>query len=241
MNTVTVHVRAGQVADRRMFSPPARSRRRTQPAIIEVEFGPACPADTTAKDHRNLAQVLGSSQTFRDYQRAFGEVTGLPLTLRPVIAWQLAHQGGRHQNAFCALIAQANRCCSDCLQMQQRVCEGATGAAKIRRILDTYRSVPPTTFGGVAVTKFQDFGREPVRDADGDPIPGSDFYIVTLANGWSFAARGSGTEPKMKFYVFAQAPVTDAAALPAVKAKVKGELERIKNLVEADARTRAEG
>jgi len=118
--------------------------------------------------------------------------------------------------------------------------EGATGAAKIRRILDTYRSVPPTTFGGVAVTKFQDFGREPVRDADGDPIPGSDFYIVTLANGWSFAARGSGTEPKMKFYVFAQAPVADIAALPAVKARIKVELEGIKSLIETDARSRAE-
>src|SRR6185369_17916319 len=81
--------------------------------------------------------------------------------------------------------------------------EGASGAAKIKRILDTYRSAPPKEFGGIAVTQFQDFGRQTIRDADGEEIPKQDFYVVTLANGWSFAARGSGTEPKMKFYVFA--------------------------------------
>jgi phosphoglucomutase len=119
--------------------------------------------------------------------------------------------------------------------------EGATGAAKIKRILDTYRSAPPTAFGGVAVAKFEDFGRQDIFDADGEAIPKQDFYVVTLANGWSFAARGSGTEPKMKFYVFANAPVANATALPAVKTQVKAELERIKSLIEADAKTRAEG
>ncbi len=119
--------------------------------------------------------------------------------------------------------------------------EGATGAAKIKRILDTYRSAPPSGFGGVAVTQFQDFGRQDIRDADGELIPKQDFYVVTLANGWSFAARGSGTEPKMKFYVFANAPVPAAAALPAVKAQVKTELDRLKSHIEADAKTRAEG
>ena len=85
--------------------------------------------------------------------------------------------------------------------------------------------------------QFQDFGRQVILDADGEAVPKSDFYVVTLGNGWSFAARGSGTEPKMKFYVFAQAPVGDLEALPAVKARVKTELERLKSLIDADART----
>ena len=119
--------------------------------------------------------------------------------------------------------------------------EGASGAAKIRRILETYRAQSPKQFGGVAVAKFEDFGRQDILDADGDKIPKQDFYVVTLANSWSFAARGSGTEPKMKFYLFANAPVPNAAALPAVKALVKAELERIKSLIESDAKTRAEG
>ncbi|MBC8010547.1 MAG: phospho-sugar mutase, partial [Burkholderiales bacterium] len=100
---------------------------------------------------------------------------------------------------------------------------------------------PPTAFGDVAVTKFEDFGRMDIRDADGELVPKQDLYVVTLANGYTFAARGSGTEPKMKFYVFAKAAVKDASALPAVKAAVKTELDRVKALIEADAQGRAEG
>jgi len=119
--------------------------------------------------------------------------------------------------------------------------EGATGAAKIKRILDTYRSDSPKAFGDVKVAKFQDFGVETIIDADGEQIPKQDLYFVTLANGYTFAARGSGTEPKMKFYIFGHADVKNAEELPAVKAKVKVELDRIKALIEADAKARAEG
>lgn len=119
--------------------------------------------------------------------------------------------------------------------------EGASGAAKIKRILETYRSVPPTAFGETKVTKFQDFGREKFYDADQELIPAQDLYLVTLANGYSFAARGSGTEPKMKFYLFAQEPAKSPADLPAAKAKAKATLDALKALIEADARQRAEG
>jgi len=118
--------------------------------------------------------------------------------------------------------------------------EGATGAAKIKRILDTYRSSPPQAFGDVAVTRFQDFGREKFFDTDGEQIPAQDLYLVTLGNGYSFAARGSGTEPKMKFYLFATEPVQSAADLPTAKAKAKATLETLRAAIEADARRRAE-
>jgi phosphoglucomutase len=118
--------------------------------------------------------------------------------------------------------------------------EGASGNAKIKRILETYRANPPKAFGDVAVAKFQDFGREDIRDADGELIPKQDLYVVTLANGYSFAARGSGTEPKMKFYLFANEQVASAAELPAVKARVRATLDRLNKLIEADAKARAE-
>jgi phosphoglucomutase len=119
--------------------------------------------------------------------------------------------------------------------------EGASGSAKIRRILDTYRSSRPQAFGAARVTGFQDFGRERILDADGDEIPKQDLYIATLSNGCRFAARGSGTDPKMKFYLFASDGVGDPSELPAVKARVRAELDRLKALIEADARGRAEG
>ncbi|HEY1792930.1 MAG TPA: phospho-sugar mutase [Opitutaceae bacterium] len=119
--------------------------------------------------------------------------------------------------------------------------EGAAGSAKIRRILETYRSSRPTEFGGVAVTGFRDFGTERILDADGDEIPRQDLYVVTLANGYRFAARGSGTEPKMKFYLFASDRVADASSLEGVKGAVRKELARLKAAIEVDAKARAEG
>jgi phosphoglucomutase len=119
--------------------------------------------------------------------------------------------------------------------------EGASGNAKIKRILDTYRAQPPAAFGDVKVVKFQDFGREQVYDADGELIPAQDLYVVTLSNGYSFAARGSGTEPKMKFYLFASETVAAAAELPAVKARVKSALAALSRLIETEAKARAEG
>jgi phosphoglucomutase len=119
--------------------------------------------------------------------------------------------------------------------------EGASGSAKIKRILGTYRTHPPQAFGDVRVATFQDFGREQVVDADGEVIPAQDLYLVTLSNGYSFAARGSGTEPKMKFYLFAREQVSGAAEFPAVKTKARAMLEQLSKLIEADAQARAEG
>ena len=119
--------------------------------------------------------------------------------------------------------------------------EGASGSAKIKRIIDTYRANPPKGFGGVEVVKFQDYGREKIIDADGEALPAQDLYFVTLSNGYKFAARGSGTEPKMKFYLFASEKVGSAAELPAVKAQARATLDGLIKLIEADARQRAEG
>ncbi|HTQ31634.1 MAG TPA: phospho-sugar mutase [Opitutaceae bacterium] len=118
--------------------------------------------------------------------------------------------------------------------------EGATGAAKIKRILDTYRESPPSAFGQYRVARFQDFGRERITDADGATVPAQDLYFVTLANSYTFAARGSGTEPKMKFYLFANEKAANASGLPATKARAKQTLDELKALIEQDAKRRAE-
>ena len=122
----------------------------------------------------------------------------------------------------------------------QLVYEGAAGAAKIARILETYRANPPAAFLGSAVAKFTDFGVEDVFDPDGKEIPKQDLYFVELENGYRYAVRGSGTEPKIKFYIFAKEEVSRADDLEAIKEKTKETLERLKETILADAGERAE-
>lgn len=117
--------------------------------------------------------------------------------------------------------------------------EGAAGAAKIGRILESYRSKPPAEVNGAAVVEFTDFGTDTIRDADGDRIPAQDFFFVKLADGNSYAVRGSGTEPKIKFYVFGHRAVGSRAELPAVKESLAAELRELRRAIEADAAARA--
>ncbi len=117
--------------------------------------------------------------------------------------------------------------------------EGASGAAKIKAILDSYRSNPPVEMAGQKIIKFTDFGRDTITDADGYEIPKENFYFLELANGWKYAVRGSGTEPKIKFYLFARADVAQAQALPALKKEIRAQLDAFKSEIEKDAHARA--
>lgn len=122
----------------------------------------------------------------------------------------------------------------------QIVYEGAAGAAKIARILETYRSNPPTEFLESKVDRFIDFGRETVSDPDGKEIPKQDLYFLELENGYRYAVRGSGTEPKIKFYLFGNDAVSGEGELEATKAKTKASLESLKQAILDDAKNRAE-
>ncbi|MGJ8654113.1 MAG: phospho-sugar mutase [Opitutaceae bacterium] len=118
--------------------------------------------------------------------------------------------------------------------------EGAAGSQKIANILASYRSNPPKAFGDIEVSGFTDFGKDEIIDADGKKIAPQDFYFLELSNGYSFAVRGSGTEPKIKFYVFGRSDLTDPEEMDAVKAKAGEVMQSVLKAIDADARERAE-
>ena len=85
----------------------------------------ASPVNVTAQQSRTLVAQLKRSEIYRDYEKAFREATGLPITLRPIEAFDLPHHGDPKESPFCALMAQSNHSCAACLQMQKRVEEEA--------------------------------------------------------------------------------------------------------------------
>jgi AraC-like DNA-binding protein len=80
---------------------------------------------TPARHSRTMVEQLKRSQIFNDYEAAFRDTTGLPLNLRPIEAFDLPNHGDKKGSPFCALMAQSNRSCSACLQMQQKIEEQA--------------------------------------------------------------------------------------------------------------------
>jgi AraC-like DNA-binding protein/ligand-binding sensor protein len=89
----------------------------------------------------DLIQRIGKSEMFSQYQAAFQDATGLPLSLRPTEFWNLPHRNRRNENPFCATMAQSNRTCAACLEVQQQAVEAAKD-----------RPVTVTCFAGLSDT-----------------------------------------------------------------------------------------
>lgn len=82
---------------------------------------------------KSIVEHLKASPIWREYEKAFADATGLPLGLRPVETFQFPLAGHKNENSFCALLAQTNKSCSACLQMQQEIAEAAKGGAQTLR------------------------------------------------------------------------------------------------------------
>jgi phosphomannomutase len=121
-----------------------------------------------------------------------------------------------------------------------KVMEGREGAEQIKALMAAFRSKPPKEIGGLNVNDVHDFQEHLIRRADGTtsplPRPSGDLLIFHLdAPGCRFAARPSGTEPKIKFYLFARsdtAGVDDLDQLAAIKATTEDRLDRMARDIE---------
>ncbi|MGC3971549.1 MAG: hypothetical protein QM775_30660 [Pirellulales bacterium] len=76
---------------------------------------------------------------------------------------------------------------------------GADGMQRMQTIMARFRAAPPQTLGGLAVEKAQDYATATNR-------PRADLLVFHLAGGNRAAVRPSGTEPKIKFYLFGYEP-----------------------------------
>ena len=121
--------------------------------------------------------------------------------------------------------------------------EGADGAAKIQKLLASYDSQPPREINGRAVRATKNFAREDIRDVEGSEIPKEKMLMFELADGGKVAVRGSGTEPKIKYYLFANRqpeagkPFTEAE-LAEIKPAVARALDETWDWLQKDAQSR---
>jgi phosphoglucomutase len=120
--------------------------------------------------------------------------------------------------------------------------EGAEGANKIARLLESYANSSPKKVAGLKVTGITDFETQTIRDVEADVIPKQKMSIFELEDETRIAVRGSGTEPKIKYYIFAQrrpgAEKFTAEELKEIKAHIGKRLEDIWDWIEKDAHQR---
>ena len=93
-------------------------------------------------------------------------------------------------------------------------------------------TTPLESVGGVKVSSVLSFSKDDVFDADGKKIAKEKFFFYKLENGYSFAIRASGTEPKIKFYAFAREKVNSASEIGGAKADARKNLTALLDAVE---------
>src|SRR5438552_3694073 len=122
------------------------------------------------------------------------------------------------------------------------VFEGAEGAAKIARLAESYGTDPFSEVLGSRVVNIKNFESDMIEDIEGDLIPKEKMSIFDLEDGMRIAVRPSGTEPKIKYYLFAQRRPEDgkfdAAELGRIKAQVGEKLNRLWDWLQKDAESR---
>ncbi|MBC7854568.1 MAG: phospho-sugar mutase [Pirellulaceae bacterium] len=105
---------------------------------------------------------------------------------------------------------------------------GSAGMARMQTLMQNFRTSPPLMLGGLAVTQVRDYA---------SLTPRGDMVILDLAESGNYiAVRPSGTEPKVKFYMFTYVPAEQLANLEQTKRAMKERLAKF----EGDLRVYAE-
>ena len=116
--------------------------------------------------------------------------------------------------------------------------EGSEGMAQMDKLMHAFRNDPPKQLGGIDVAGVRDYKSLTTRKPDGttEPLdaPAANMVMLDLdLDGNYFAVRPSGTEPKVKFYMFTYCSKEESQDLAAANAKLD---ERLASL-EADIRS----
>jgi phosphoglucomutase/phosphomannomutase len=109
---------------------------------------------------------------------------------------------------------------------------GAQGMQRMTDLMATMRTAPPESLGDIAVKQIRDYadGTVKVVGGDSEPLegPSGDLIFLDLAETGNYiAVRPSGTEPKVKFYMFAYVAPEQIPDMDRVRVKVDARLNQI--------------
>ncbi len=109
---------------------------------------------------------------------------------------------------------------------------GAEGMDRMQALMARFRSDPPEQLAGLKVAAVRDYLQQTVTAVGAQPQPlegpKGDLVILDLAQPGSYVAvRPSGTEPKVKFYMFTSEPPEQLHDLEETKEQLAQRLEQL--------------
>lgn len=123
--------------------------------------------------------------------------------------------------------------------------EGSEGMALMNKLMAAFRTSPPKQLGGIEVAGVRDYQSLTTRLPDGStrPLeaPAANMVMLDLVEeGNYFAVRPSGTEPKVKFYMFTYCSPAQSRDLGKAKATLASRLDQLERDIRAYAACIAE-
>jgi phosphomannomutase len=114
---------------------------------------------------------------------------------------------------------------------------GSEGMVRMLEVMAAFRAGPPAEIGGDRVVQVRDYELQTMTLAGGKPQPlagpKGDLVFLDLATEGNYVAcRPSGTEPKIKFYMFGYVPPEQLSSLERAKSQLNEQMVRM----EADLR-----
>lgn len=118
--------------------------------------------------------------------------------------------------------------------------EGSEGMAAMKQLMAKFRSAPPSSLAGLAIAGIRDYENAKTLRLDGssEPLSGpkGDLVILDLAEEGNYVAvRPSGTEPKVKFYIFTRLSPGRSADLGSARQALAERIEHLEKDVRAYA------
>ncbi len=109
---------------------------------------------------------------------------------------------------------------------------GSEGMARMKEVMAEFRAGPPAEIGGERVVQVRDYGQQTITAVGGKPRPlvgpkGDLVFFDLGADGNYVACRPSGTEPKIKFYMFTYTPPEQLSDLELAKSELVARLDRM--------------
>lgn len=114
---------------------------------------------------------------------------------------------------------------------------GSEGMTRMKALLERFRMTPPAALGGIPIARRRDYLRQTVTSANGASQPlagptGDLMFFDLTAEGNCVAVRPSGTEPLVKFYLFAYEPPQQIVDMARSRARLEQRLDAIQRDLE---------
>lgn len=183
------------------------------------------------KDHPEMDFIGGGEESYGymvgDFVRDKDAVTSTLLICE--IAAQLKAEGSSVYQKLLELYVQYGLYKEGLISLVKK---GKNGAKEIEDMMIELRENPRTEIDGEKVVLIEDYQnssfRRLVENTEGKlDIPKSNVLIYYTENGTKIAARPSGTEPKIKFYVSVNSTLDSTEIFQATDQKLSEKIERI--------------